>query len=91
MKAKLTRITASGAMRTQEMVGWCRNVPTIGEPFLIMNDDPIEKDSGIPDLPNNNRAVTTSRVMRTNKKFDGGVEFWTESGTNYLFEELTEA
>ena len=91
MKAKLTRITAEGKMRTSEMVGWCRFAPKVGEQFIIMNDEPIEKESGISGMRNNNRAVSTSRVVWTQTRFEGGINFQTESGTDYLFEEMQEA
>lgn len=91
MKAKLTRITQNGAMRTKEIVGWCYVHPTVGQPFVIMNNEPIEKDSGIEGLENNNRAVNTSRVVWTQTRFEGGMTFQTETGTDYLFEELKEA
>ena len=87
MLAKLTRITAAGAMRTKSITGICQHPPTIGHPFVIMNNEPLVKESGDA-LPNDSRIVNTSRVMWTQTQFEGGLHFQTESGTDYLYEEI---
>jgi len=83
MKCKLTRITDNNHTRTIEMIGECVERPTIGRPFVIVNDQPLDKQMS-------GRLIETSPVQTAVSVYDYDgkkkIQFSTLN-TDYMFEE----
>ena len=82
IKCRLTRITDNGHTRTKDMVGVTAKAPTVGEHFIITNDDPLVKTGGMTA-----RMITTSHVQSVERTWSNTLKFKTEN-TEYLYEEL---
>lgn len=84
MKCKLIRITDNGHTRTKEMIGECSEPPTIGHPFVIVNDQPLDRRM-------DGRMIETSPVQTAVPVYDYDgkrkVQFSTLN-TDYVFEEV---
>ena len=82
IKCRLTRITDNGHTRTKDMVGLTAKAPTVGERFVVTNDDPLVKTGGMT-----SRMIYTSIVQSIEHVWSDTIKFHTEN-TEYLYEEL---
>lgn len=79
-QARLTKITSNhNNLRTNSMVGEISDIPKIGFPFIISNQDPLNKNIGA-----NGRLIFTTNVVSVDKKTDIEYEFKTVNSTYKL-------
>lgn len=81
-KGTLTRIESreNHPHRTTTVTGTTQRLPTVGEQFVIYSSAMKSRY--------NFRRVGTSTVVRIEQTPDG-IDFWTEAGSQYRFEETT--
>jgi hypothetical protein len=82
-KCRLTNRSEKQNTRTPVIEGFCEFRPTPGERFVMWNDKPLTTDRGM-----NHRMIATSEVMVADFA-DKVIEFHTESGSTYLWEDLS--
>jgi len=79
LKGKLTKLSQNvNALRTDDIEGEFENLPTIGEHFIIINDEPINPIAS-------GRIVRTSKIEEIRSEKENQYEFDTENST-YLLE-----
>lgn len=86
-KCRLTNRSEKQNTRTPVIEGYCDSKPIPGAQFTMWNDQPLDPSTGA-----NHRMISTSEVMAADYG-DGPrpsvIEFHTESGSTYLWEDLT--
>jgi len=82
-KCRLTNKSMNGHTRTPSIEGVCDHPPEPGYRFSVWNDQPLDVSAGAT-----SRMVTTSTIVSAS--LDGkNIDFLTETGTNYFWEDLS--
>ena len=78
MNCKLSKRNENCGIRTKEVIGQCQDIPKIGSTFF-MQAEPLSELGSF-------RIIETSKVTSIRGEPIFGMEFTTESGSEYHFE-----